>query len=253
MKSGRPVHRSLVVLLFAPPPPQSPSAPLCSSGSCALCLCLLLPAHVVISHLPLPPLREMQILPPCRWCRVQCDGLVCSCLQSWSDHRSVQGPELSSAMVNGTSRRNQHSPGTPTTGLREHGNDTSKSTGRSGRQNAATRRNMRREERGTAQGPIKKQQPDSTMANVVFSESFVQMLRPLWLFMSVAATQVMYSWLGGGGVGAAQVRPASQKPVTAAHDCPFVTCPAARLDLLHPRTRGRCDASPPLPHARDPS
>ena len=48
----------------------------------------------------------------------------------------------------------QHSPNTPTTGLRERGNDTSKSTGRSGRQNAATRRNMRREERVTVQGPV---------------------------------------------------------------------------------------------------
>ena len=35
-----------------------------------------------------------------------------------------------------------------------------KSTGRSGRQNAATRRNMRREERVSVQGPVKKQQPD---------------------------------------------------------------------------------------------
>ena len=51
-------------------------------------------------------------------------------------------------------------PNTPTTGLRERGNDTSKSTGRSGRQNAATRRNMRRGERVTVQGPVKKQQPD---------------------------------------------------------------------------------------------
>ena len=55
---------------------------------------------------------------------------------------------------------NQHSPNTPTTGLRERGNDTSKSTGRSGRQKVATRRNMRREERVTVQGPVKKQQPD---------------------------------------------------------------------------------------------
>ena len=54
----------------------------------------------------------------------------------------------------------QHSPNTPTTGLRERRNDTSKSTGRSGRQNAATRRNMRREERVTVQGPVKEQQPD---------------------------------------------------------------------------------------------
>ena len=47
-----------------------------------------------------------------------------------------------------------------TTGLRERGNDISKSTGRSGRQQVATRRNMRREERVTVQGPVKEQQPD---------------------------------------------------------------------------------------------
>ena len=35
-----------------------------------------------------------------------------------------------------------------------------KSTGRSGRQKAATRRNMRREERVTVQGPVKEQQSD---------------------------------------------------------------------------------------------
>ena len=46
------------------------------------------------------------------------------------------------------------------TGLRERGNDTSRSTGRSGRQNAATRRNMRREDWVTVQGPVKEQQPD---------------------------------------------------------------------------------------------
>ena len=50
--------------------------------------------------------------------------------------------------------------GQPTSGLRERGNDTSKSTGRSGRQKVATRRNMRREERVTVQGPVKEQQPD---------------------------------------------------------------------------------------------
>ena len=53
----------------------------------------------------------------------------------------------------------QHSPNTPTIGLREHGNETSKSTGRSGQQKA-TRRNIRREERVTVQGPVKEQQPD---------------------------------------------------------------------------------------------
>ena len=62
--------------------------------------------------------------------------------------------------ANGTPRHIQHSPNTPNTGLRERGNDTSKSTGRSGRQNAATRRNMRREERVTVRGSVKKQQPD---------------------------------------------------------------------------------------------
>ena len=51
-------------------------------------------------------------------------------------------------------------PGTPTTGLRERGNDTSGSTGRSGRQKAVTPRNMRREERVTVEGPVKKPQPD---------------------------------------------------------------------------------------------
>ena len=40
------------------------------------------------------------------------------------------------------------------------GGTTGRSTGRSGRQNAAPRRNMRREERVTVQGPVKKQQPD---------------------------------------------------------------------------------------------
>ena len=57
-------------------------------------------------------------------------------------------------------RSNQHNPSTPTTGLCQRENDTSRSTGRSGRQNAATRRNVRREEWLTAQGPVKKQQTD---------------------------------------------------------------------------------------------
>ena len=55
---------------------------------------------------------------------------------------------------------NQHNPSAPTTGRHECGNDTSRSTARSGRQKAATRRNMRREERVTVPGPVKKQQPD---------------------------------------------------------------------------------------------
>ena len=51
-----------------------------------------------------------------------------------------------------------HQP-TPTPGLRECGNDTSRSTGHTGRQKAATRCNMRGEERVTVQGP-EKEQPD---------------------------------------------------------------------------------------------
>ena len=61
--------------------------------------------------------------------------------------------------TNGTCR-DQHSPSTPPTGLRERGTNTSRSTGRSAGQNAATRRNMRREERVTVQGPGKKQRLD---------------------------------------------------------------------------------------------
>ena len=72
-------------------------------------------------------------------------------------HRQAVG---GGCRTNGTSRHIQHSPNTPTTGFRERGNDTGRSTGRSGRQNAATRRNMRREERVTVQGPVKEQQPD---------------------------------------------------------------------------------------------
>ena len=71
--------------------------------------------------------------------------------------------------TNGTSRHTQHSPGTPTTGL--CGNDTSRSTGRSGRQKAATRCNKRREEWVTVQGPVKKPEPD----------------------------EMSHGWVGGGG------------------------------------------------------
>ena len=46
-----------------------------------------------------------------------------------------------------------------TNGLRERGNDTSSSTGR---QNAASQRKMRTEDRVTVQGPVEEQQPDGT-------------------------------------------------------------------------------------------
>ena len=54
--------------------------------------------------------------------------------------------------ANGTSCHIQHSPSTPTTGLRKRGNHTSRSSRRSGRQKAATRCNMQREDRVTVQG-----------------------------------------------------------------------------------------------------
>ena len=71
-----------------------------------------------------------------------------------------QAPSCHKRDTQGCLGEGGHSPNTPTTGLRERGNDTSKSTGCSGRQNAATRRNMQREERVTVQGPVKEQQPD---------------------------------------------------------------------------------------------
>ena len=61
---------------------------------------------------------------------------------------------------NDTPRHIQHSPGTPTTGLRERGNNTSRSTDRSGPQKAATRRNMRREEREElSRAPLRNNNP----------------------------------------------------------------------------------------------
>ena len=51
-------------------------------------------------------------------------------------------------------------PAQPRHTNRERGNNTSRSTGHSSRQKAATRHNMRREERVTVQGPVRKQQPN---------------------------------------------------------------------------------------------
>ena len=98
-------------------------------------------------------------------CHVPCFAAVCraqawSCLSTgWALNRCFAWT-FGTAAVLAQGGHIQHSPSTPTTGLRECGNDTSRNTGRSGRQNAATRRNTRREERVTVQGPVKKQQPD---------------------------------------------------------------------------------------------
>ena len=81
--------------------------------------------------------------------------------------------------ADGTPCHIQHSPNTPTTGLRGRGNDTSKSTGRSGRQKAATRRNMRREERVTVQGPVKEQQPDGMSHRGAGAQDSATWPRPL--------------------------------------------------------------------------
>ena len=84
--------------------------------------------------------------------------------QSNDPHNNQHNPSTPTTgrrwRTNSTYCHIQHSPSIPTTGLRDRGNDTSRSTGRSGRQKAAIRRNMRREERVTVQGPVKKQQPD---------------------------------------------------------------------------------------------
>ena len=77
-----------------------------------------------------------------------------------ANNQHILNTPIIGCRANGTPCHIQHSPNTPTTGLRKRGNDTSKSTGRSSRQKAATRRNMRREERVTVQGPVKEQQPD---------------------------------------------------------------------------------------------
>ena len=96
--------------------------------------------------------------------------------------------------ANGTPCHIQHSPNTPTTGLRERGNDTSKSTGRSGRQKAATRRNMRREERVTVQGPVKEQQPDG-MSHRGGGGGVRGGMMWTWLFSRVSlCRQVMNYW-----------------------------------------------------------
>ena len=63
------------------------------------------------------------------------------------------------------SKNSQTTPATTSTApahqrLGSANTETTPAGGRSGRQNAATRRNMRREERVTVQGPVKEQQPD---------------------------------------------------------------------------------------------
>ena len=48
---------------------------------------------------------------------------------------------------------NSTTPSAPATGPRQRGNDTTRNTGRSGRQNALTRRSSQIEERVTVRGP----------------------------------------------------------------------------------------------------
>ena len=95
---------------------------------------------VVVVYTPPPPPPRLQHQPP--------QPLVCNaCCRST--------PVMALPDRPCHPRHIQHSPGAPTTGLRERGNYTGRSTGRGGRQNAATRRSTRREERGTVQGPRK--------------------------------------------------------------------------------------------------
>ena len=125
------------------------------------------------SLIPRPPCRAPKPCPPLDLCCVcVCPGhpeAMCPVCVG-----EVESVPLTGACVGGGSERrcvgsenrqttpatSSTAPGTPTTGLHERGNDTSRSTGRSGRQNAATRRNMRRDDRVTVPGPVKKQRPD---------------------------------------------------------------------------------------------
>ena len=115
---------------------------------------------------------------------------------------------------------NQHILNTPTTGLRERGNDPSKSTGRSGRQKVATRRNMRREERVTVQGPVKEQQPDGmshrggVLRSVIsrnsaqfFRNCFSLVHRACSLVPCVPCAEVLLFEASGGLVTAPQIFP----------------------------------------------
>ena len=87
-----------------------------------------------------------------------CQGNPCSTGIRWGVSPAAQMGCLRNR--SGSPSAHHATLSTATTGLRERRNDTSKSTGHSGRQKAATRRNMRREERVTVQGPVKEQQPD---------------------------------------------------------------------------------------------
>ena len=114
----------------------------------------VLPFRPQLHHVSEPP--GVRTVPP----RVPFKGGVPN--YDFNAYRGGGGGSNNSPPTTGLHQRGNDtsSPGAPTTGLRKRGNDTSRSTGRSGRQNAATRRNMRREERVTVQGPAKNQQPD---------------------------------------------------------------------------------------------
>ena len=75
------------------------------------------------------------------------------------DNLNVEG-EWAAKTVKRPPQQPTHTPSAPTTGPRKHGNNTTRNTGRSGCQNAATQSNMRRKERVTVQGPVKKPQLD---------------------------------------------------------------------------------------------
>ena len=146
-----------------------------------------------------------------------------------------------------TAHHIQHSPNTPTTGLRERGNDTSKSTGRSGRQKAATQRNMRREARVTMQGPVKEQQPDGMSHRGEIScipspnESFTVLLAKVLLLHEHSTKRFCAQ-----GRNANVAKPS--KSPRASQDSPNRTTPAS-LSTPHksPRRSQRPPASPASP------
>ena len=140
--------------------------------------------------LPPPPKQPSQFLSPLMAPKVP--GFF------WGEGGTSSIRQLPGA-ANGTSRHIQHSPDTPTTGLRERGNDTSGSTGRSGRQNAATRRNMRREERVTVQGPVKKQQPVTRGGGSSGNPTYVPQKDPFIALIMLNINMWGQRWRAGWG------------------------------------------------------
>ena len=101
---------------------------------------------------------------------------------------------LGAANANGTYCR---IPSTPTTVLRERGDDTSRSTSRSGRQKSEKiRQNMRREERVSVRVRVKKQQPDRMSLRGLCKACAIhaKKLPHSAIFQTLAGNDILYPW-----------------------------------------------------------